>query len=162
MKYNPRICSSQAAFLKLPIIRQMVLCFCAFAMILPGLQASEKSAAATAKSLLNLLKEKGWNVRDTYTTGLLRRGQHVVVKTTLEKGNKYQLVVGGCDDATDIDIEVYDENDELVSKDESKSVLSVAKITPKWSGEYKIKVIMFDSTPDGAHYVLQYAWARVE
>jgi hypothetical protein len=40
--------------------------------------------------------------------------------------------------------------------------VSVAEITPKWSGEFKVKVTMYRSTKDGAHYVLQYAWRRVE
>ncbi len=111
---------------------------------------------------MNKLKELGWNVRDTYTTGLLRLGQSVVITTKLEKGNKYKLVAGGCNDASDIDIAVYDENDELISKDTDESVVSVAEITPKWSGEFKVKVTMYRSTKDGAHYVLQYAWRRVE
>lgn len=143
-------------------LRRLVVTACALLAVSVGLHASEKSAAAAAKRLLTKLGELGWNVRNTYTTGLLRLGESVIITTKLEKGNKYKLVAGGCDDASDIDIAVFDENGELIAKDVDESVVSVADITPKWSGDFKVKVTMFRSTRDGAHYVLQYAWRRVE
>jgi hypothetical protein len=37
-------------------------------------------------------------------------------------------------------------------------VLAVADITPRWSGTYFIKITMYNSTRNGAHYVVQYAY----
>jgi hypothetical protein len=125
--------------------------------------ASEASAAAAAKQLFDTLKKNlDWNVRENYTTGLLRLKQSTVITTTLHEGNTYKLVAAGCKDARDIDIAVYDSEGDLVDGDNDESIVAVATVTPKTTGEYRIKVTMFNSTPDGAHYVLQYAWRRTD
>lgn len=120
--------------------------------------ASVQGARITAASLFLKLKENGYELRDFFSSGLLRRGQSVVIATTLSAGNDYTLVAAGCEDAYDVDLTVYDENGNRVGADGDTSDLAVVSVTPKWSGTYYIKVTMYNSTSNGAHYVLQYAF----
>ena len=129
--------------------------------LLPGsTNASEVGAERAAQILFKKLRELGWNVRDSYTTGLLPYGRSTTVRTTLHEGNAYTLVAAGCQDARDVDISVYDEDGNLIDGDHDNSNIAVAEVTPAWSGTFFVKVTMYDSTPNGAHYVLQYAWKR--
>jgi len=124
------------------------------------LNASSVGARAAARVLFDNLRTKGWTVRDCFDTGLLRRGQSVRIRTELYAGNIYTIAAGGCEDAHDVDIAIYDENGNFISGDEDRSDLAVARVKPKWSGTFYIVVTMYDSTRDGAHYVVQYAFAR--
>ncbi|MGK0187515.1 MAG: hypothetical protein ACI9R3_003303 [Verrucomicrobiales bacterium] len=120
--------------------------------------ASEFGASTSARSLLQSLRANGYSVRDQYNHGTLGHGQSTIVRTTLHKGNSYVLAAGGCEDAYDVDILIYDENGNLLDRDTDNSNLAVAEITPRWTGTFYIKIVMFDSTRDGAHWVLQTAW----
>ena len=124
--------------------------------------ASEAGASAAARYLFTELEQRGWNIRDFYNTGLLRRGDSRIIRTTLYVGRQYKLVAAGCEDAADVDIRVYDENGNFISGDNDTSVLAVADITPRWSGTFHVKVTMYNSVPNGAHYVLQYAFQEAQ
>ena len=121
--------------------------------------ASLSGAKRSAQQLFKKLsRDLNLNVRDTYTRGLLRRGQSTTIRTTLHSGNEYYLVAGGCEDAYDVDIAVFDENGNLIAQDEDEQPVAVVKVNPKWTGTFFVKVTMYNSTRDGAHFVLQYAW----
>ena len=125
----------------------------------PVADASLAGAQQAARELFEKLSsDLNLNVRDTYTRGLLARGQSTTVRTTLHSGNEYYLVAGGCEDAFDVDIAVFDENGNLIAQDEDEQSVAVAKVVPKWTGTFFVKVTMFNSTRNGAHFVLQYAW----
>jgi hypothetical protein len=113
---------------------------------------------AAANLFKKLSRDLNLNVRDTYTRGLLRRGQSTTIRTTLHSGNEYYLVAGGCEDAYDVDIAVFDENGNLIAQDEDEESVAVARVSPKWSGTFFVKVTMYNSTSNGAHFVMQYAW----
>lgn len=122
--------------------------------------ASVLGARVAASVLFDELRANGWNVRDCYSSGLLRYGQSTVISTTLYAENDYTFAAAGCEDARDVDIAVYDEDGNLVARDNDASVLAVAEVSPIWSGTFYVKVTMYNSVYDGAHYVLQYAWTR--
>jgi hypothetical protein len=124
--------------------------------------ASEEGAHENAATLFRALTANGWLVDDTYSTGLLARGQSVMIRTTFYAGNDYKIVAAGCEDARDVDIAVFDENWNLIAKDEDASPVAVANLRPKWTGTFHIRVTMYDSTRNGAHYVVQYAHKPVE
>ena len=98
------------------------------------------------------------NVRDTFQQGLLQRGESIVIKTQLYAGKNYTLVASGCEDAYDVDIAVFDENGTFIAQDRDTDPVAVANITANYTGYAYIKVTMFNSTYDGAHFVLMYAY----
>ena len=121
-------------------------------------RASHAGAERNAALLFDALRDRGWNVRDSFTWGFLQRSDSTVIRTTLHSGNTYKIVAAGCEDAYDVDVAVYDENGNLIDSDHDTSPVAVADITPKWSGTFYIKVTMYNSTPGGAHYIVQYAY----
>ena len=120
--------------------------------------ASVQGARITAATIFVKLRNRGYQLRDFFSSGLLRRGQSTVIATTLSAGNDYTLVAAGCEDAYDVDLAVYDENGNRVGSDGDSSSVAVVSVSPRWSGTYYLKVTMYNSTSNGAHYVLQYAF----
>lgn len=123
-----------------------------------SLHASQAGARRNAARLFDVLRDKGWNVRDSFSMGFLERGESTLIRTTLQSGNTYKICAAGCEDAHDVDVFVYDENGNLIGSDDDTSPLAVATVTPKWTGTFYIKVRMYDSTPAGAHFIVQYAF----
>jgi hypothetical protein len=122
--------------------------------------ASVQGARGIANALFVGLKSRSYDVRDSFSQGLLRYGQSVYIATTLYSGNTYTLCASGCEDAYDVDIAVYDQNANRIGADADANRLAVVNVTPRWSGTYYIKVTMSNSTANGAHYVLQYAFRQ--
>lgn len=122
--------------------------------VAPSAFADRSSARTTAYRMADRLREIGWGFRGEYEMGFLEERQKEVSRTTLYEGNTYALIAGGCDEARDVDLEVYDENWNLVGKDSDSSDLALVKVTPRWTGTFYTVVRMYDSTPGGAHYVL--------
>ncbi|MBR6056888.1 MAG: hypothetical protein IKP58_01830 [Victivallales bacterium] len=54
---------------------------------------------------------------------------------------KTALVIVSGDKDTDLDLYVYDENDNLIEKDEDGSDQCVVTWTPRWTGRFTIKVV---------------------
>jgi hypothetical protein len=119
-----------------------------------SLQASEMGARSAAFGADRLLRGAGYDFVSG-DAGRLAYGQSTVVHTTLYRGNTYAFIAGGCEDAYDVDIAVYDENGNLIRRDNDNSAAAVAEgIVPRWTGKFYIKVTMYRSTSDGAHYIL--------
>ena len=119
-----------------------------------SLQASETGARLAASGAAKLLTGAGYNFVGG-DAGLLAPGQSILIHTTLYSGNTYAFIAGGCEDAYDVDIAVYDENGNLIRRDNDNSPAAVAEdIRPRWTGKFFIKVTMFRSTRGGAHYIL--------
>lgn len=145
---------------KITFVRGIIIAIIAAVVLSPynPAEASIAGANRTARALFHALEREGWTVRDTFERGLLRRGQSVVIRTTLYSGVRYKIVAAGCEDAYDVDIAVYDENGNFIDGDNDHTALAVADVAPRWTGTFFIKVTMYNSTPDGAHYVVQYAY----
>lgn len=116
--------------------------------------ATNGQARATAVAAASALVQNGFNFRDEYHTGLLRRGGKKVVRLHLSRGVEYALVAAGCRDAYDVDIMVYDDSWRLIARDTDSSTAAVVRYVPRWSGVFNIVVQMYDSTRNGAHYIL--------
>lgn len=127
---------------------------------MPGTaDASVNGAKVRASQLFQTLSgQLALSVRPAYTYGLLSRGQSIVIRTTLHAGNNYILAAGGCEDAYDVDIAIFDGNGNLVASDSDLQPVAVARVTPIYTGTFFVKITMSNSTRNGAHYVLQYAW----
>jgi hypothetical protein len=119
---------------------------------------STEGAILRARQILDLLLDQGWTVNRTYDKGMLALGQSINIFVTLKAGVRYKLVVGGCEDAYDVDAVLYDENGNLISRDNDSSSVAIVDVTPTWTGPFILRVTMYDSSPNGAHYVVQYAW----
>ena len=120
--------------------------------------ATVAGAKRNAFRIADKLYELGFDVRETYQYGLLAKGGSYVLNTTLYEGNSYVFVAGGCQDAYDIDLILFDENGNLIDRDRDNDTLAVVEVSPIWTGPFYLKIVMADSTANGAHWVLLTAY----
>lgn len=145
-------------------ISAFVIALATAALLIPDTtNASSAGAKRNAQALFEIMRLKGGlQVLDTFHQGLLPKGKHILLNREFIAGNDYVLVAGGCEDAYDVDIAVFDENGNLVSKDTDNQKVAVAKFSPKWTGKFHIMIKMYNSTSNGAHWVLQTGYKRSE
>lgn len=123
-------------------------------LLAPAADATTSQAKARAYRIASALKQQGISFRNNYWHGLLRYKASTTIKTTLKANTEYVLVGGGCADAYDVDITVYDQNWNVVGRDTKVDAVPVVRVRPKWSGTFYIKVHLASSTRNGAHYAL--------
>jgi|GEM_PF-1494631 len=74
--------------------------------------------------------------------GSLNSGQRRTLTISLRK-NKPYAIVGVCDnDCSDLDLDIYDENGNLISSDHKANSFPFIGLRPKWTGEFTVKVNM--------------------
>jgi len=89
-----------------------------------------------------LTKEKGYEETHNDKFDKLSSNKSDSFSFQLRKDKKY-LVLAVCDnDCKDMDLVLYDENNNEVAKDKSTDSLPVVEVNPKWTGKFKLKVIM--------------------
>jgi len=121
--------------------------------------ASVDGAKGRAEQILNALLERGWTVNETYDSGLLAPRGVALIKVNLIAGRHYKIVAGGCENAYNVGIALYDENEHLIDRDTTgNGPIAVVDVTPKWTGLFYVGVKMINCSSHGAHYVVQYAW----
>lgn len=125
-----------------------------FLFLTPAVEATTSQAKARAYRIASALKKQGVSFRNDFWHGLLRYKSSTTIKTTLKANTQYIVVGGGCSDAYDVDIIVYDENMNEIGRDTKVDAVPVVRVTPKSSGTFYIKVKLANSTRNGAHYAL--------
>lgn len=72
---------------------------------------------------------------------------------TLEGDSTYKVVVVGDEKrVTDIDLRVLDENDNEIGEDSDEQNIAMVRVTPKWSGKFKIQVWAAEMQASDAFY----------
>lgn len=118
-------------------------------------EATRKSAINTAvKAATELEVLYGIDVYENGVTGLLRPGQSTFLPAQLIKGTTYIFVAGGCTDAHDVDLIVYDSDLDVVTVDTSLKRSATSAFQAPYTGVYFLQVRMARSTPNGAHWVV--------
>ena len=115
--------------------------------------APTMSQASNSTSLLKLMLIKQKLKSDSngsvdcrsHTRGkYLRKGRSYTRTTKLYKGYTYAVVGAGDANVSDLDIIIYDENGRQVDKDTQSDALPIVKVSPRWTGNFRIKVKMYD------------------
>jgi len=76
------------------------------------------------------------------STGMLAAGRFTTYRLTLVAGRTYRIA-GVCDqECDDIDLELRDENNNLIAADQTNDYLAYVDVTPKWTGEFTLKITM--------------------
>ena len=87
-------------------------------------------------------------------TGSLRHGRERSHYFTLRKGMEYQIV-GVCDnDCRDLDLKLYDENDNLIDKDFDSDDYPVVKVRPRRTAKFRAVAQMESCSANPCGYVL--------
>jgi hypothetical protein len=56
-------------------------------------------------------------------------------------GHEWEVLVVSGDGSTDLDLYVYDENGNLIAKDEDDTDDCVVRFIPRWTGDFTVKVM---------------------
>lgn len=68
-------------------------------------------------------------------------------------GDRNYAIVGACDnDCSDMDFWLYDENDNLIDSDTSADDVPVVRVTPSWTGEFRVRVKMYACSTNPCYY----------
>jgi hypothetical protein len=87
-------------------------------------------------------------------TGRLNDGTYRVHNVTLRADVEYTFV-GACDrDCSDLDLQLYDENGNLIDEDLLSDDVPVVTVTPSWTGRFRVKVIMADCSISPCGYAI--------
>jgi hypothetical protein len=82
----------------------------------------------------------------------LRDNQSKTFNVNLRSGISYAFV-GVCDeDCRDIDLRLYDDNGNLVGSDVGPDRYPLVRVSPRWSGQFQVKVTMANCTSSTCYY----------
>jgi len=95
-----------------------------------------------AAKAISILKADGYHIKSA-KAGYLNEKGYKTFSITLYKGNTYQFIGVGDSNVKDLDVKIYDENWHLVEKDTDSSSVSIAMITPKWTGTFYVKTKIY-------------------
>lgn len=87
-------------------------------------------------------------------SGSLQQAQFFNTPVTLETGGDYRII-GVCDnDCADLDLFLYDENNNLISQDNATDATPIVSVTPQWSGAFTAQAVMHSCTVQPCYYAL--------
>jgi hypothetical protein len=87
-------------------------------------------------------------------SGMLNHGYYRVHNVTLHEGVEYTFV-GACDrDCSDLDLQLYDENGNLIDEDLLRDDVPIVSVTPEWTGRFYVKVIMAECSVNPCGYTI--------
>lgn len=106
--------------------------------------ASDQQSMSRLNDVADYMRwEKDLSCRDKASGRRLSNGESYRYSTTLYKGNTYYIFAAGDYDVKDLDIILYDENGNKIDEDKQTDALPIVEVTPRWSGEFVVKVHMY-------------------
>lgn len=65
----------------------------------------------------------------------------------------YYHIIGACDDdCSDLDLILYDENNNEISRDTKTDGVPIVEVNPRWSGNFTLRVRMYRCNVNPCHY----------
>ncbi len=95
---------------------------------------------------------EGWEETHNDKFDRLDEGDSDLFSFTLRKGKSYKIITACDNDCSDIDLILYDENDNEISRDTSTDSLPIVDVRPKWTGKFKLKVRMYSCSNNPCYY----------
>lgn len=87
-------------------------------------------------------------------TGQLQQGAYANTPATLEVGGEYRII-GVCDsDCGDLDLILYDQNNNVVSQDNMQDATPIVAVAPQWTGPFTVQAVMHNCTVEPCYYAL--------
>jgi hypothetical protein len=133
------------------IIATIAICLCA-ALFAPPAGASEDEAVECAAMATTKLMREGYRLRN-HDSDVLAQGQFMSYDGTFNRGSAYVIFACGDSRALDLDITVYNEDGELVARDQQTDNRPLVVVTPRWTGPFRARVSMY-AARGAAHYTM--------
>lgn len=98
---------------------------------------------------------QGFSPRSEIWRGQLTPGESTLITEQLMVGNEYLILATGDGEATDISLELFDAQLELLDADIGDDNTPLLSAVPESSGTYYIRVTLVSSTAPAAWYAMQ-------
>lgn len=109
-----------------------------------SLDADQPTAVKRAAALYVMgIQPKGFTTLRNEDSDVLAPGQVMQYTVTLYKRVTYVLFAAGDDSISDLDVYLYDENNNLIDRDTSSDNIPIVSVTPKWTGSFRLLVKNF-------------------
>jgi hypothetical protein len=112
--------------------------------------ASEDDAEVAAAVRVSYAENRGYRLLHSDVDNL-SQGQAVFYHFTLYRDVHYVILACGDNRAADIDIYLYDENNNLIDRDNSTDNSPVVDVTPRWTGRFTVVVKMYRAYGVGSY-----------
>jgi hypothetical protein len=121
----------------------------------PSVQAQDRFIDQVRNQLNQAAKvfvNRGYERTHDFKLDRLPQGRADTLSVTLRQGFEYVLL-GVCDnDCTDLDIKIFDENNNLVAEDSSTDDVPIVTVTPRRTARFRISINMFKCSDNPCYY----------
>lgn len=118
---------------------------------------SPKCSRSRALENIRPFRGEGYQLRDGYWTGLLKRGQALILDLHLFSGNDYWFSAANCDPATKLKLSLFDAKGSPAGSDPvAESARSTAAISVARSGRYFLRLEMTEGDKAETSMVYSY------
>ena len=133
--------------------RALALAAVAFVLAVP---AAAQQYTQQVRSQLDgagtTLRREGYRGTHDYEIGNLNDDAEESFTLDMTSGRDY-AIVGACDnDCSDMDFWLYDETDNLIDSDTSTDDVPVVRVTPSWTGTFRVRVKMYACSANPCYY----------
>jgi len=118
----------------------------------PSARASEDEAVECAAMATARFMREGYRLRN-HDSDILNQGQIQDYDGVFNRGQQYVIFACGDSRAVDLDITVYNEDGDLVARDQQTDNRPLVVIAPRWTGPFRARVSMY-SARGTAHYTM--------
>lgn len=125
-------------------------------LLLHFVQAQAQDYTAQVKKQVALVKaageQGGWQVTHSTKYHEMPKGRSNSFSLNLEKGWAYKIIAVCDNDCSDLDLVLYDENNNEISKDLGNDSLPMVEVTPRWTGRFSLRVTMYSCSNSPCFY----------
>jgi len=139
---------------------QTLIRFAAFIMVACLSVAGSAQAGGSEDRVIALLAKKtsavekqGYGMSHAPYVDKLSGGKDEL-RLTLQRDVEY-TIIGVCDkECGDVDIRLYDENNNLVDEDVSANMTPTVRVNPQWTGRFTVQVEIYRCTRTPCYYAV--------
>jgi len=122
----------------------------------PSAEADAEEAVANLMQFAQIAGVlQGFSPRSEAWRGQLTPGEATLITETLMAGNEYLILATGDSAASDLNIELFDADLQLIDADFGEDNTPLVSVTPVANGPYYIRVTLVSATAPAAWYALQ-------
>jgi len=136
--------------------RLVLPCLVAVALLVPAAASAQNQWQRTVRNQVSqhdaFLSERGYSMSGAVYDGSLKDDESENLTITLLPGTSYAFM-GVCDeDCHDIDLRLFDANGNEVDSDVRDDDWPIVTVTPRFKGEYRVRVVMASCSNDPCYY----------
>jgi hypothetical protein len=110
----------------------------------PAANATPAEALRCTQTMVNTADDQGFRLR-SWDSDSMAQGFYADYDVTLQRGVGYLIFACGDSRAHDIDIYLYDEDGNLVDRDNQTDNHPVVTVRPRHTGAFRVRIKMYSS-----------------